>query len=78
MLLQRMAPGQDWPTPKERQAMGYHQKHATTSPLYEKIRAKYPNWSWSANVLLSVVTLLGFHLQVLLRLADFRSQLDPD
>lgn len=41
---QRVAPGQDWPTPKERQVMGYHKKHGTTSPLYEKIRAKYPNW----------------------------------
>jgi hypothetical protein len=24
--------------------LGYHKKHKTTSPLYEKIRAKYPDW----------------------------------
>lgn len=42
--LKRVAPGQEWPTPKERQVMGYHKKNGTTSPLYEKIRAKYPNW----------------------------------
>jgi hypothetical protein len=40
----RVAPNQAWPTPKERQVLGYHKKHHTTSPLYEKIRAKYPNW----------------------------------
>ena len=32
------------PSSKERQVLGYHTKHGTTSPLYEKIRAKYPNW----------------------------------
>ena len=41
---QRVAPDQDWPSPKERQVMGYHNKNGTTSPLYEKIRAKYSNW----------------------------------
>jgi hypothetical protein len=41
---QRVAPGQGWPTPRERQVLGYHKKHRTTSALYEKIRAKYPNW----------------------------------
>jgi hypothetical protein len=41
---QRVAPGQEWPTPRERQVLGYHMKYGTTSPLYEKIRAKYPNW----------------------------------
>jgi len=40
----RVAPNQAWPTPRERQVLGYHKKHHTTSPLYEKIRAKYPNW----------------------------------
>lgn len=35
---------QDWPNRKERQVLGYHKKHGTTSPLYEKIRAKYPTW----------------------------------
>jgi hypothetical protein len=41
---QRVAAGQNWPTPRERQVLNYHKKHGTTSPLYEKIRAKYPNW----------------------------------
>jgi len=41
---QRVAAGQPWPTPRERQVLGYHKKHGTSSPLYEKIRAKYPNW----------------------------------
>jgi hypothetical protein len=40
----RVEPGQDWPTPKERQVLAYHKRHKTTSPLYEKARAKYPNW----------------------------------
>jgi uncharacterized Zn finger protein (UPF0148 family) len=41
---QRVEPGQDWPNKKERQVLGYHKKHGTTSALYEKIRAKYPKW----------------------------------
>ena len=41
---ERVASGQSWPTPRERQVLGYHKKHGTTSPLFEKIRAKYPNW----------------------------------
>ncbi len=41
---QRLAPGQAPPSRKERQVLGYHQKHGTTSALYEEIRAKYPNW----------------------------------
>jgi hypothetical protein len=41
---QRVAPDQEWPNPKVRQVMGYHKKNGTTSPLYEKIRTKYPNW----------------------------------
>ena len=41
---QRVAPGQAWPSPRERQVMTYHKKHGSTSPLYESIRAKYPNW----------------------------------
>ncbi len=40
----RVADGQPEPTPRERQVMSYHKKHGTTSPLYERIRAKYPNW----------------------------------
>lgn len=35
---------QPWPSPRECQVLGYHKKHGTTSPLYQKIRAKYPNW----------------------------------
>ncbi|HTS69802.1 MAG TPA: hypothetical protein VMO17_12545 [Terriglobia bacterium] len=41
---QRIAPGQDWPTPRERQVMTYHKKRRTTSPLHASIRAKYPYW----------------------------------
>jgi len=41
---QQVAAGQPWPTPRERQVLGYHKKHGSTSPLFEKIRAKYPNW----------------------------------
>jgi hypothetical protein len=41
---QRLAAGQRLPTPRERQVLGYHKKHGTSSPLFEKIRAKYPNW----------------------------------
>ena len=43
-LPQRVASNQTWPTPRERQVLGYHKKHGTSSALYEKIRAKYPNW----------------------------------
>ncbi len=39
-----VAPGQDWPSPRERQVMTYHKKRGTTSALYETIRAKYPDW----------------------------------
>ena len=40
----RVNEGQAEPTRRERQVLGYHRKHGTTSPLYEQIRAKYPNW----------------------------------
>lgn len=43
-LPQRVAPGQTLPTPRERQVLGYHKKYKSTSPLYEKIRAKFPDW----------------------------------
>jgi hypothetical protein len=43
-LPQRIAPGQVIPTTRERQVLGYHKKYKTTSPLYEEIRAKFPNW----------------------------------
>ena len=36
--------GQDWPTPRERQVLGYHKRHGTTSALYAAARAKYPKW----------------------------------
>ena len=41
---QRVEPGQNWPTPRERQVLNYHKKNNSSSPLYEKIRSKYPNW----------------------------------
>jgi hypothetical protein len=41
---QQVSTGQEWPTPRERQVLSYHKKHGSTSPLYEEIRAKYPNW----------------------------------
>ena len=41
---QRVDPGQVWPTPRERQVLNYHKKRKTSSPLYERVRAKYPNW----------------------------------
>jgi hypothetical protein len=41
---QRVDPGQDWPTARERQVMGYHKKHGSTSPRYEEVRKKYPKW----------------------------------
>jgi len=40
----RLAPDQPYPSRIERQVLGYHKRNNTTSPLYEKIRAKYPNW----------------------------------
>jgi hypothetical protein len=43
-LPQRVSPGQTWPTPRERQILGYHKKHGTSSARYEQIRAKYPKW----------------------------------
>ena len=43
-MSQRVAPGQDWPTPGERQILGYHKKNGTTSPRYQQLRAKYPDW----------------------------------
>ena len=43
-LPRKVESGQPWPSPRECQVLGYHKKHGTTSPLYQKIRAKYPNW----------------------------------
>ena len=41
---QRIAPGQAWPTGRERQILNFHKKRGSTSPRYEQLRAKYPNW----------------------------------
>lgn len=41
---QRIAPGQSWPTARERQILNFHKKRGSTSPRYEQLRAKYPNW----------------------------------
>jgi len=40
----RVESGQNWPTGRERQILSYHKKNRTTSPRYEQLRAKYPNW----------------------------------
>ena len=40
----RVEPGQNWPTGRERQILNYHKNHGTTSPRYQQVRAKYPNW----------------------------------
>jgi hypothetical protein len=32
------------PTARERRVLAFHKKHNSTSPLYERIRAKYPDW----------------------------------
>jgi hypothetical protein len=40
----RVTEGQDRPTRVERQILGYHKKRHTTSPRYESVRAKYPDW----------------------------------
>lgn len=41
---QRVDPGQNWPTGRERQILNFHKKHGSTSPRDEQVRAKYPNW----------------------------------
>src|SRR5579862_2240258 len=35
---------QSRPTARERQVLAFHKKHKSSSPLYEQIRAKYPDW----------------------------------
>lgn len=32
------------PTARERQVLAFHKKYKSTSPLYARIRAKYPDW----------------------------------
>jgi hypothetical protein len=44
LLPTRVEPGQDWPSRIDRQILIYHKKHGTTSPRYEQVRARYPNW----------------------------------
>jgi hypothetical protein len=41
---QRVQPEQNWPTARERQILGYHKKHKSSSAMYEKIHSKYPQW----------------------------------
>ena len=41
---ERVPASAPYPSARERQVLGYHKKHGTTSPLYEKIRARYPKW----------------------------------
>jgi hypothetical protein len=43
-LPQAVEPPQPKPTARERQVLAFHKKYKSTSPLYEKIRAKYPEW----------------------------------
>ncbi len=41
---QRVAPGQAWPSASERRVLDYHKARRSTSPYFEKVRAKYPDW----------------------------------
>lgn len=43
-LPNKIEPGQNWPRGRELQILNYHKKHGTTSPRYEQLREKYPNW----------------------------------
>ncbi len=43
-LPSRPEPAEPSPTPRERRVLTYHKNRKTTSPLYEQIRAKYPDW----------------------------------
>ena len=40
----RVEPGQSWPTGRERQILNFHNRRGSTSPRYEQLRTKYPNW----------------------------------
>ena len=42
--LKRLAPSPE-PAPRERQILRYHTKHGTTSPRYQALRRKYPDWN---------------------------------
>lgn len=41
---QQAKPAEPQPTKRERQVLAFHKRYKSTSPLYEQIRAKYPNW----------------------------------
>jgi len=43
-LPRAVEPPQPRPTARERRVLGFHKKYKGTSALYEKIRAKYPDW----------------------------------
>lgn len=43
-LPQAMRSGAPWPSGRERQVLNYHKKHGSTSPLYEQIHTKFPDW----------------------------------
>jgi hypothetical protein len=43
-LPQKAEPAEPGPTARERQVLSFHKLYKSTSPLYEQIRAKYPNW----------------------------------
>jgi len=44
VMPKRAEPGQAWPSPRERQILNYHKKHGSTSPRFEEVRRRYPNW----------------------------------
>lgn len=41
---QVVPPATPVPRGRDLQVLSYHKKHGTSSPLYEKVRAKYPGW----------------------------------
>jgi hypothetical protein len=43
-LPQPIEPPQLKPTARERRVLSFHKNHKSTSPLYQKLREKYPHW----------------------------------
>jgi hypothetical protein len=41
---QQVAPGQAWPTPRERQIMNYHKNRRSSSSVFDLLRSKFPHW----------------------------------
>jgi hypothetical protein len=39
-----VVPPEPQPRRRDLQVLSYHKKHGTSSPLYQKLRAKYPDW----------------------------------